>query len=188
MDRFRELMARVKAGDPDATGPLFDEYGALLLKVIRRHLSSALRTQVDSADFVQEAWLAFLQNPSKPHFETPQQLGAFLAATARNKVVDAVRRALMSKGYNVNREVRREADAPDVAPSHRETPSKSAMRRDLKDLLLDDLGLAYRKIGLRIFDGVDPADIATEYGVDKRTVERVRKRIVDQLHNYEHHT
>src|SRR6478735_9240662 len=107
MTGFRELLAQARAGDSQATATLFRDYGDLLLKVVRRHLNPAMRTQVDSADFVQEAWLAVLENPGqKANFETPQQFGAFLATVARNKVVDVVRRGLMSQGFNVNREIR----------------------------------------------------------------------------------
>ena len=89
----------------------------------------------------------------------------------------------MSAGYNVNREVRLnpDADSPNTATLHRDTPSKSVVRRELKSALVEDLGPAYRKIGLRIFDGIEPSTIAEEFGVSQRTVERVRKRIEDQL-------
>ncbi len=183
-ERFQELFARVRAGDPDATRVLFENYGDLLLRVVRKHLNPVLRAQVDSADFVQEAWLALLQSTAvKQHFDSPQQFGAFLATVARNKVVDIVRRGLMSAGYNVNREVRLnpDSDSPNTATLHRDTPSKSVVRRELKSSLVQDLGPAYRKIGLRIFDGIEPSTIAEEFGVSQRTVERVRKRIEDQL-------
>jgi RNA polymerase sigma factor (sigma-70 family) len=182
MDKFQELMARVREGDSEAAGELIKDYGPLLVKVVRRYLNPALRTQVDSADLVQEAWLSFLQSASKPNFESPQQFGAFLASIARNKVVDVVRRGLLSSGFNVTREVADAAEPTgDRATSHRDTPSKSAMRRELKDILLDELAPAYRPIGIRIFEGIEPSAIAEEYRVSQRTVERVRKRIVDQL-------
>ena len=181
---FQELFARVRAGEPEATQVLFENYGDLLLKVVRRHLNPVLRSQVDSADFVQEAWLAMLQDTTiKANFETPHQFGAFLATVARNKVVDVVRRGLMSAGYNVNREVRLSTDSSDsnTATLHRETPSKSVVRRELKNVLLQDLKPAFRRIGMRIFDGIEVSTIAEELGVSQRTVERVRKQIVEHL-------
>lgn len=184
MESFQELMVRVRAGDAQATRELFNEYGDLLVKVVRKYLHSALRSQVDSADFVQEVWLSFLQNPTaKPNFETPQHFGAFLATIARNKVIDGVRRGLMSAGYNVNCEVNLPTNPVpgNVAPAHCETPSKSAIRREIKDVLLQGLGPAYQKVGQRILSGIDPSVIAEEYGLSQRTVERIRKRILDQL-------
>jgi len=186
MESFRELMVRLRAGDAQATRELFDEYHDLLLMVVRRYLSPNLRAQVDSVDFVQEVWLSFLQNPAaKPDFATPQSFGAFLATIARNKVIDGVRRGLLSAGYNATCEV----DLPkhpipgDVAPAHLETPSKSAIRRELKDVLLQGMGPVYQKVGQRILSGIDPPVIAAEYGLSQRTVERIRERIVKQLHS-----
>jgi RNA polymerase sigma factor (sigma-70 family) len=177
-------MARFRAGDPQATRTLVDEYGDLLFKVVRKHMNPALRSQVDSDDCVQEAWLAFLQKPARQSsFETSRQFKAFLAIVARNKVVDIARRGLTSAGYNVNREARIENNESVAKPtmSHRDTPSKSAIRHELKRSLLQELGPAYRKIGQRILDGADAAAIVAEFGVSQRTFERVRKRIVDQL-------
>lgn len=184
MTGFRELLSQARAGDSQAIATLFRDYGDLLLKVVRRHLNPAMRTQVDSADFVQEAWLAVLENPGqKANFETPQQFGAFLATVARNKVVDVVRRGLMSQGFNVNREIRMNTEeGVRLAPSHRDTPSKSAIRRELQDALVNGLKPGYREIGRKIFQGNEPAAIAAEMRVSTRTVERVRKSIVDQLH------
>jgi RNA polymerase sigma factor (sigma-70 family) len=187
MDSIGNLISRLRAGDPAATNELVQDYGELLRTVIRKHLNPALRNQVDSADFMQETWLALLQNVTvKPNFETPQQIRAYLASVARNKVVDVVRRGTKSEGYNVKREVRINAQAPDAGPTpaHCDTPSKSAIRRELKDVLLDGLAPAYRSIGLRIFDGLEPADIAQEIGVSQRTVERVRKRLVELLRSH----
>ena len=61
------------------------------------------------------------------------------------------------------------------------TMGRSFDINQLKSVLVQDLNPAYRKIGLRIFDGIEPSVIAEEFGVSQRTVERVRKRIEEQL-------
>lgn len=184
MESFQEVMARVRAGDAQATRELFDKYSGLLFKIVRRYFHSAIRAQVDPADFVQEVWLSLLQNPAvMPYFETPQQFVNYLWSVARFKVIDGLRRGLTSSGYNVTRQISlaSEPDSEGETPAHRETPSKSAIRRELKDVVLQGLRPAHQQVGMRILSGIEPSVIAKEYGLCQKTVERIRKRIVDKL-------
>jgi RNA polymerase sigma factor (sigma-70 family) len=181
---FQALMARVYSGDEEAGRELFEDYGSLLLRVVRRHLSPALRKQVDSTDFIQETWLGFLRDlPKERNFESPAHLATFLATMARNKVVDAVRRGLILERNNVNREVplQENSTLQDQRRANLSTPSQSCIRRELLEKALDGLLPAHRFIGRRILDGRTPRVIAEELGLSVRTVERVRDRILERL-------
>lgn len=181
---FRSLMDAVYRGDQEAARILFEEYGDLLLRVVRRHLNPLLRAQADSTDFIQETWLAFLKDvPKERTFDSPAQLASFLAVMARNKVVDAVRRGLILERNNINREVSLQAHSliRESLPSPQSTPSQACVRRELEHHLLQGLRPAHQCIARKLLDGRTPQVIAEELQVSVRTVERVRDRILEQL-------
>ncbi len=91
---FQALMDEVRQGSQDAAWTLLETYGPHVHRVVRRMLSAELRSKFDSVDFVQSVWLSFFANRSQVcDFAQPEQLVAYLAAMARNKVVTEVRRA-----------------------------------------------------------------------------------------------
>jgi RNA polymerase sigma factor (sigma-70 family) len=181
---FQSLLQGVYRGDQGAATALYREYGTMILRVVRRHLHASARTRADSEDFVQEVWLAFVKDaPRERSFGTPAELAAFLAQIARNKVIDAVRRCLVLQYANVAREQAIEA-SPKLSgrlAGCLSTPSERAMRNELQERILSELLPAQRRIGSLIFAGKPLPLIAEETETSLRTVERVRKRILDRL-------
>ena len=131
---FKNLMAAVYRGEPDASQALISEYGELILRGYAAISVLSIRSQFDSTDFVQEVWLSFLKDlPKGRVFETPSRLGAFLVHMARNKVVDAIRHTLMLAKNNVNPRASLEHQA---AISNHSTPSTRAIRVEIQNSAL----------------------------------------------------
>ena len=64
-----------------------------------------MRSKFDSVDFVQMVWASFFANPEQiAKFKESEQLIAYLASMARNKVVEETRRRLQYQRHNVKRE------------------------------------------------------------------------------------
>ena len=105
IDDFRVLMQRVRSGADDAAWEVVERYGDAIRRAVRRTLHARLRSKFDSLDFVQIVWKSFFQAKEKTErFNTPEELAAFLAAMAHNKVAMEVRRRLQTEKYNVGRE------------------------------------------------------------------------------------
>ena len=181
---FQSLLADLRRGDAAAGQILFDEYGGLLLQVIRGYLNPAIRRQVDSVDFVQDVWLAFLVKPDGTmSFDSPEQLAGFLATVARNKVIDAVRHSLRSAGHTLNREVRIEEKPglEDKLIGRGTTASHVAMTKELDGYLLEGFRPVHQKIARQVLEGRDAKSIAEELDISIRTVMRIRERILKRL-------
>src|SRR5262245_27253345 len=88
-DSFRTLMTRARDGSQQAARELFERYGQRLLDAIRRRLRHPLRTRFDSADFAQDVWASFFTGALERHFDNADELLAYLARMAKNKVCDA---------------------------------------------------------------------------------------------------
>src|SRR5262245_50351321 len=102
---LRDLMERLRQGSSEAAQELFETYGPHVLRVVRRKLDKKLRAKFDSTDFEQAVWASFFIYPTHGyHFEQPEELIAFLANLAHNKLVDALRQRYRTEKYNVNRE------------------------------------------------------------------------------------
>jgi RNA polymerase sigma-70 factor (ECF subfamily) len=91
---LRALLDRLEQGDVIAVEEIFRTYEPLLRMMIRRRLTSRLRTKMDSADIVQSVWgdllVGFRQG--RWHFPTPAHLRAFLVQAAHNRLIDRSRR------------------------------------------------------------------------------------------------
>src|SRR6516162_6964513 len=104
-EELQNLMQRLRDGSQAAAQELYERYGHHILRVVRRKLDKKLRAKFDSVDFVQSVWTSFFVNPSHQFaFERPEELIAFLAKLAHDKLVDVLRQRYGTIKYNVNRE------------------------------------------------------------------------------------
>ena len=180
---FQKLLARMRHGDQDAARALYEEYGALLSRVVRRHLNSALRSHFDSIDFVQETWLEFLKDmPATRTFETPSKLAKYLTTIARNKVIASLRRGLM-RGFAGEADISLDSDEVirDNLRGTHSTPSQAAMGKELFEFLTKDLRPVHQEIGRMLLRGLSVEEIVEVLGVGQRMVERVRVRLIEKL-------
>ena len=91
-EEFQGLLARLRAGSPEAAREFDERYGDLLLRVIRRRLDTGLRSRFDSIDFRQDVYASFFRDLPEEHaFPNSKALISYLAKIARNKVFSAFR-------------------------------------------------------------------------------------------------
>jgi RNA polymerase sigma factor (sigma-70 family) len=167
-----ELVRAARAGDAAAWDALVDRYLPLVTAVIRRLRLSA----ADADDVNQTVWLRLVEHLDR--LREPKALPAWLAATARNEGLRAIRRR--NRDLPVDPEggalERGEQFDPDEAivkdlRSHalREALLElPANRRELLYLLLADPPLSYDEISARL-------------GIPKGSIGPTRARALDQL-------
>jgi DNA-directed RNA polymerase specialized sigma24 family protein len=178
---FQVLMRKAIAGSETAAQKLFEEYEVVLLHAIRRKLSKKVRSKFDSIDFAQDVWASFFaQPPEKRVFDSPENLLAFLTTLAKNKVAESMRQRLTIQKYNVDREqslhdprVIRRNDLVARGP----TASQIAMTKEEWNVFLRRQPLVYQRIYILLREGHTHAQIATELGINVRTVERAVARV-----------
>ena len=177
-DRFRELLQRVADGDDDAASQIVSEYGAHILKAVRRRMNRGLRDRFDSQDFEQAVWASFFGHISVVQkFDTSGDLAGFLSRMAQNKVIDAGRRAQTRRESNgasdelpaVDKDNRRQYSEP--------TPSQFAVARESWDRLNGDENESARELLRLKMSGATQAEIAHQMGVSDRHDRRILSRI-----------
>jgi RNA polymerase sigma factor (sigma-70 family) len=181
IEDFRGLLGRIKEGDDSAAWELVEHYGEDIRNAVRRTLNRRLRPKFDSLDFVQLVWSSFFRkNTHTGYFTTPEELVSYLVAMARNKVGMETRRRLISKKYNVNREISLEEKSQDYQgeiPSLSPTPMEFAIARERWDSLLSNSPNHYKQIVQLRLQGRTCQDIADNLQIDESTVRRFLKRL-----------
>jgi RNA polymerase sigma factor (sigma-70 family) len=90
---FVDLIARVRAGDPQAAVELVRDYEPAIRLVVRRRLTDpGLRRLLDSTDICQSVLGSFFVRAALGQYNlsTPEELLKLLATMARNKLADQV--------------------------------------------------------------------------------------------------
>jgi RNA polymerase sigma-70 factor (ECF subfamily) len=176
---FQSLMDDVRQGSQDAAWMLLETYGPHVHRVVRRMLSQELRPKFDSIDFVQSVWLSFFANRSQIcDFGQPEQLIAFLAAMARNKVVTEVRRRLYTEKHNIRREQSLAAVGSQDITSRGPTPSDFAIARERWNHLVSGQPDHYRAILQMKYAGATNREIADRLGLNEKTIRRVIEKLL----------
>ncbi len=179
-DDFAALIERAKAGDSAAFALLLQQFENDVRMMVRVRLPRVLRSEFDSLDFVQAVWqsvlIQFDEDPAP--FADPGRMRNYLAAVARNKVLEQYRRKTRTKKYAVDREeslyVRRgKYDEPREIIGTDPSPSQEAQAVDCWDQLIE--GSAPRDAEIIAFrrDGLTFQEIADRLGLHERTVRRV---------------
>lgn len=177
---FVRLIAKVQAGDEAAARKLYERYGPLIVRAVRRRLHARLRSKFDSIDFAQDVWASFFANAvDKYDLSSPAQLVTLLTTMARNKVAETARTRTRRQKYNIHREDSLEGrfGGAENLPAVQQTPSQIVMGREAWDQLLARLPPVYRRILLLLREGQSPEMIAQDLGLSPRTVQRVIRKI-----------
>jgi len=179
---FDALMQSVYSGDERAVRSLVEEYGDLLARTVRRTLPDQLRAHADSADFIQETWLAFVRDlPKRRQFDSPAHLAQFLATVAKRRVIDGIRKAIGTTGdHPIPVSAPEESSCLEPFLSH-DTPSQSVMRREFREIIIKELRPAHQVVARHILEGRSPDEVASTLGISTRTVMRVRDRLLVRL-------
>lgn len=173
--QLRACLDRIRDGDEDAARELLGRYEAKVRLVVRRQLPGLLRSRFDSQDFLQSVWGSFFRRmrAGPEELDTPENLVAFLARAARNKVIDEYRRA-SSKKHNVRREESLwDGTKPRDLADGSDTPIEVAEAREafgrLREMLPEDRqSVLDLKAG-----GLTTREIGDRLGISERTVRRV---------------
>lgn len=172
--QFAQLIDRVRSGDEHAAALIVERYGKHVRRAVRRILPGRLRSLYDSEDFGQAVWKSFFAERSMlDQFHDPAQLIAYLAALARNKVIDESRRRLVSQKHNLNR-VQAAAWDSAVAPVDHRNPSPSdvVMADEAMTRLTESATGQTRAILQLRLAGCSSREIASITGLHERAVRR----------------
>src|SRR5262245_34856352 len=172
LNHFQTLMHQLRSGSQDAARQLTEEYGAAVLRYVRKKLGDSLRPRFDSIDFVQQVWASVFTDPAAlAGLETPDQFSRWLQTLAHNKVAD-VGRTVQTQKRDHTREVRIDEHAEIAGPhpaSREPTPSAVAAFNDERERLLDNLPPRVRQVFELRMQGMTYDEIATELEVDEKT-------------------
>jgi RNA polymerase sigma-70 factor (ECF subfamily) len=129
---FRELMARVRAGDERAAAELVSRYEPLIRREVRLRLEDRrLARAFDSVDLCQSVLASFFVRAAAGQYDLdqPGQLAALLVRMARNKLASAARHQNRQR-----RDQRRVADGAadlEALAGGGPTPSRVAVGKEL---------------------------------------------------------
>src|SRR4051794_29482712 len=93
-EQLEALVDGLNRGDEIAIQRAYQVYQPFLRMIVRRHLSSPLRAQVDSLDIVQSIWadLVPVFRRAGCQFPDAARLRSFLVRATRNRLVDRQRK------------------------------------------------------------------------------------------------
>jgi RNA polymerase sigma-70 factor (ECF subfamily) len=170
---FRELIARVRAGDEQAATQLVRRYEPEVRREVRFLLRDPfLRRSFDSMDICQSVMSSFFLRAALGEYDLgrPEDLVRLLVSMTRNKVVDATRRQRAQR-----RDHRRSTslEAVDIAADI-PSPVQVAEGRELLDAFRGKLSEEERRLADLRANGKEWADIAGEVG---GTAEARRKQL-----------
>jgi len=124
------LLARLRQGDETAVEEIFRIYEPYLRLVAQRHLSTAMRANVDSLDIIQSVWLQLLQDFRKGGwcFADAGHLKAYLTKVTRNRLIDRFRqhRAALEREEHLP-----DSDEERLPPATHPRPSQAAQAQEL---------------------------------------------------------
>lgn len=177
---IRGLLARIQGGDEEAARELLTRYESKVRLVVRRQLPRLLRSRFDSVDFLQSVWGSFFQQiQTGPNdLQEEQNLIAFLAWAARNKVIDEYRRAARQR-QDINREapLRFGGGGGGDLIAAVDTPSQIAQARETYDQLRERLPEDRRLILEMKVAGYSSKEIGDRLGISERTVQRALEEL-----------
>ena len=178
---FRQWLAEAQSGDNDACRRLLEVYGPHVVRAVRRNLDRSIRSKFDSADFAQAVWASFFTRPTQAdQFDSPESLVGYLAAMAKNKVVDEHRRRLGALKYDVSREEPLRPDENQGLRSPQPTPSQVAVAGELWERLITGQPPHHQAILRLRREGLTNDEIAERLGLSEKTVRRLMKRLFEE--------
>jgi RNA polymerase sigma factor (sigma-70 family) len=174
LSHFRRTLRAVQDGREWAVRHLITEFEPHVRRAIRRRLPRRLRGKFDSDDFVQMVWASTFRDRQRfDKLAEPTDLLRYLRIVARNKLIQEMRKRLVSKAFNVTREqpAWRGGDPHLAAPGH--SPSQMAIARERLLRLLKRLSERDRRIVWLRLHGASFVEIAKRFGLHERTVRKI---------------
>jgi RNA polymerase sigma-70 factor (ECF subfamily) len=186
----RDLLRHIRAGDRQAFEQLFARHQTYLHRLVELRLDPRLRSRVDPADVVQEAYLealgrlsGYLERPALPFRLWLRQIACDRALKARRHHLGTARRALW-----------REVPLPEQSSlvlarqllAGGSTPSQHLDQRELARRLrqaIEQLPEADREVVMmRHFEGLSNREVACLLGLDCAAASKRHGRALLRLH------
>jgi RNA polymerase sigma factor (sigma-70 family) len=178
LEDFQAMLRRVQEGSDDAAWQLVERYGETIRRAVRRALAAPLRSKFDSLDFVQLVWSSFFRGRDRlERFDHPNQLVAFLAVMARNKVGMEVRRRLSTGKRDLRRERSLDESAMELA-DRQPAPIDVAIAREQWNRMLVGQPEHYRQIVHLRLQGHTYQEIADSLCIAESTVRRFLQKLL----------
>ena len=177
-----ELLARYRAGNPDAATLLFERYVERLTRLARTRLSPRLAARTDPEDIVLSAWRSFFIAAREGRFDLQRSgdLWRLLVAITLRKVYRQARHHSADKRAVALEATGNRVD-PQFAPDREPTPDEAAALHDELEWLMGRLSpFARRVLELRL-QGELLAEIAADTGRAERSVRRALADIRELL-------
>jgi RNA polymerase sigma factor (sigma-70 family) len=178
---FRELLALVRSGDPEASAELVRQYEPDIRLAIRARLTDPrLRRLLDSMDICQSVLASFFVRVGAGQYELdqPEQLLRLLKTMARNKLFHAA-----DKQRACRRDYRRQDTdpLPEEIPNSDPRPDEVAAQRELLTRFHDRLSPRDRRIVELRRAGRTWREVAAEVGGKPDGVRMGHARLVDRF-------
>jgi RNA polymerase sigma factor (sigma-70 family) len=179
---FGALMEGVRQGSPEAARQLVTKCGPHILRMVRRRMNVKMRARFDSADFVQSVWASFFaKQPENIKFDKPEALVVYLVQMAHNKVIEEMRDRMLRPKNNVNREHSLEGSAAyeaGMVVCRQPRPSQVFVAQETYERMMEKLDPRTQAIVERLREGRMHQEIANEFGVTTKTVQRVLHKLL----------
>jgi RNA polymerase sigma factor (sigma-70 family) len=179
---FEALMQRVRQGSPEAARQLVSKCGPHILRMVRRRMNVKMRARFDSADFVQSVWASFFaKQPENVNFDKPEALVAYLVQMAHNKVIEEMRDRMLRPKNDVSREHSLDGSAAYEAgllTCRQPRPSQVFVAQETYERMMEKLDAKTQAIVERLRAGHMHHEIAKEFGVTTKTVQRVLHKLL----------
>jgi RNA polymerase sigma-70 factor (ECF subfamily) len=179
---FHEVMAQLRVGDTAAAERVFHQFAQRLIALARTRLDTRLRQKVDPEDVLQSVYRSFFHRHGQGQFvlEGWDGLWAVLTIITLRKC-----RRVATRFHTDRRDVQREmasTDELELATISREpTPLEAAVLTETVERLLAGLEGREREIVSLCLQGHSVEEISEQVGRSRRTVQRVLKRVNDEL-------
>ncbi len=170
------LLRYFRDGSEEAAERLYRRYVHRLAGLVRAHCSAELASRVEVDDILQSVFRTFFEGAREGRYEVPagDDLWALLLVITLNKI-----HSLRDFHCAARRDVRRTAVGLEQA-EFASPPEPSLVQLAVRDAL-EELPERYQQIVKLRIEGHEIADIATQTGRSRRTVERVLQEVRQRL-------
>jgi RNA polymerase sigma factor (sigma-70 family) len=171
-DPLDDLIERLNKGDISAAERALAAYEPYLRMAVRRRLSGALRTKLDSMDIVQSVWADVLSGfrDAGWQFADRSHFRAFLVKVARNRLIDSRRQ--------LDRAIQRERPLDETAAEELPKavdprPSEVAQGNELWKRMLEQCPPAHREVLVLKRQGLFLSEISARTGLHEGSIRRI---------------
>jgi RNA polymerase sigma-70 factor (ECF subfamily) len=173
-----ELVTRARRGDERALAELFRIHEPRLVRMVELRLDRRLRSRMDPADVVQDAWVEVVRRFGEWRAQDALPLHVWLRLITGQSLAGAQRRHLSARMRDALRDAPQRADRSNVNSAtvadafvdSATSPSQAAVREELRQRVcaaIEGLEEIDREIvAMRHFEGLSNEETAVELGIE----------------------